>query len=84
MELAADSLNRRYSAPWLWRLVATGLSFMLFGVGGLCLRLIVFPLLALLPGDKVEHRRRARQTVSRLFWLFVHFMYRSGVLTYEV
>ena len=84
MELAADSLNRRYSAPWLWRLAATGLSFMLFGVGGLCLRLIVFPLLALLPGDKAEHRRRARQTVSRLFWLFVQFMYRSGVLTYEV
>ncbi|MDH0083858.1 1-acyl-sn-glycerol-3-phosphate acyltransferase [Stutzerimonas stutzeri] len=83
MELAADALKRP-NAPWLWRLVATGLSFALFGIGGLCLRVLVFPLLALLPGDAITQRRRARQTVSRLFWLFVQFMYRSGVLTYEV
>ncbi|MEZ3134665.1 lysophospholipid acyltransferase family protein [Stutzerimonas kunmingensis] len=83
MELAADSLKRP-NAPWLWRLIATGLSFALFGIGGLWLRLIIFPLLSLLPGDAATHRRRARQTVSRLFWLFVQFMYRSGVLTYEV
>ena len=84
MELAAESLVRRPSAPWLWRLVATALSFALFGLGGLCLRLVVFPLLSLLPGDAATQRRRARQTVSRLFWWFVQFMYRSGVLTYEV
>src|SRR5690606_34808253 len=84
MDLAADTLNNRPSPPWLWRLIATGLSFMLFGLGGLVLRLIVFPLLALLPGDATRHRLRARQTISRLFWLFVQFMYRSGVLTYQV
>ena len=83
MELAADALKRP-NVPWLWRLVATGLSFALFGIGGLCLRILVFPLLALLPGDSITRRSRARQTVSRLFWLFVQFMYRSGVLTYEV
>ena len=48
------------------------------------LRIVVFPLLSLLPGDATDHRRRARATTSRLFWLFVQFMYRSGVLTYEV
>ncbi len=84
MDLAADTLNNRPSPPWLWRLIATGLSFTLFGLGGLVLRLIVFPLLALLPGDATRHRLRARQTISRLFWLFVQFMYRSGVLTYQV
>lgn len=84
MELAADSLNNRPSAPWLWRLIATAMSFMLFGLGGLCLRLVVFPLLGLLPGDATVHRTRARRTISRLFWLFVQFMYRSGVLTYAV
>ncbi len=83
MDLAADTLNNRPSPPWLWRLIATGLSFTLFGLGGLVLRLIVFPLLALLPGDATRHRLRARQTISRLFWLFVQFMYRSGVLTYQ-
>jgi len=84
MDLAEDALNRHPSPPWPWRLIATGLSFALFGLGGLVLRLIVFPLLALLPGDVLRQRLRARQTVSRLFWLFVQFMYRSGVLTYQV
>ncbi len=84
MELATDSLNARPSANWCWRLIATALSFALFGLGGLCLRLLVFPLLSLLPGTAEDHCRRARATVSRLFWLFVRFMYRSGVFTYEV
>lgn len=84
MDLAADSMNQRPNAPRLWRLIATALSFALFGLGGLFLRLVVFPLSALLPGDARVRRRRARATTSRLFWLFVQFMYRSGVLTYEV
>ena len=84
MELAADSVTKRPDAPWLWRLIATALSFALFGLGGLCLRLVVFPVVNRLPGDALARRRRARLTNSRLFWFFVQFMYRSGVLTYEV
>ncbi|NBG90072.1 1-acyl-sn-glycerol-3-phosphate acyltransferase [Pseudomonas sp. 9.1(2019)] len=66
------------------RLFATAVSFTLFGLGGLSLRLVVFPLLSCLPGDAVRHRQRARYTVSRLFWLFIRFMTRTGVLSYEV
>lgn len=84
MDLATQALNRRPNAPYLWRLLATGASFALFGLGGLCLRVLIFPLLALLPGDTLSRQRRARATISRLFWLFVQFMYRSGVLTFEV
>ncbi len=82
MDLATQPLNR--PGNYYWRLLATGLSFALFGIGGLCLRVLVFPLLALLPGDALSQRRRARHTISRLFWLFVQFMYRSGVLTFTV
>ena len=74
--------NRRDA--YYWRLIATGLSFALFGFGGLCLRLIVFPVLGCLPGDAIRQRERARATVSRLFWLFIRSMARMGVLTYEV
>ena len=74
--------NRRDA--YYWRLIATGLSFALFGFGGLCLRLIVFPVLGCLPGDANRQRERARATVSRLFWLFIRSMARMGVLTYEV
>lgn len=66
------------------RLIATLASFTLFGLGGLCLRVLVFPLLSLLPGDAARQRQRARRTISRLFWVFVRFMQRSGVLTFEV
>ena len=84
MELVSHQGLSRYSAPYWWRLIATALSFSLFGIGGVLLRLVVFPLLALLPGDALARRKRARAVVSRTFYWFVQFMYRSGVLTYEV
>lgn len=83
MDMATRPLNRP-DAPWCWRLVATALSFALFGLGGLCLRLVVFPLLGLVPGDAQARRRRARAVVSWTFLRFVRFMYRTRVLTYEV
>ncbi|AMB87452.1 acyltransferase [Pseudomonas agarici] len=83
MELAAPNVNKPQDA-YYWRLLATAVSFALFGLGGLCLRLVIFPLLNALPGDARHSYRRARQTVSRLFWLLIRFMARTGVLTYEV
>jgi len=83
MDLATQSLSKGRDA-YYWRLLTTALSFALFGLGGLCLRLLVFPLLALLPGDVCAHQRRARRTISRLFWTFIRFMARAGVLTYTV
>ncbi|WP_165439536.1 1-acyl-sn-glycerol-3-phosphate acyltransferase [Pseudomonas sp. 9.1(2019)] len=83
MELATHSVSPR-SDGYYSRLFATAVSFTLFGLGGLSLRLVVFPLLSCLPGDAVRHRQRARYTVSRLFWLFIRFMTRTGVLSYEV
>ncbi|MBV6753158.1 1-acyl-sn-glycerol-3-phosphate acyltransferase [Pseudomonas chlororaphis] len=83
MELATPTMTKPCDA-YYWRLLATALSFALFGLGGLCLRLVIFPLLGCLPGNAERQRLRARQTVSRLFWLFIRFMARTGVLTYEV
>ncbi|UTW09523.1 lysophospholipid acyltransferase family protein [Pseudomonas benzenivorans] len=84
MDLVTHHGLSRHSAPYGWRLIATALSFALFGIGGVLLRALVFPLLALLPGDSTIHRTRARVTISRAFRLFVQFMFRTGVLTYEV
>lgn len=83
MELATTAIERPRDA-YYWRLLATALSFGLFGLGGLCLRLLVFPLLACLPGDAMRHRQRARRTIGWLFWRFIRFMHATGVLTYEV
>ncbi|CRI54950.1 lysophospholipid acyltransferase family protein [Pseudomonas sp. CCOS 191] len=83
MELATTAMNRPRDA-YLWRLLATALSFLLFGLGGLCLRLLVFPLLACLPGGAERHRQRARRTIGWLFWRFIGLMRGLGVLTFEV
>jgi 1-acyl-sn-glycerol-3-phosphate acyltransferase len=84
MDLATQPVTDKNRDAYYWRLLATAASFTLFGLGGLCLRLVVFPLLNCLPGDARTHRRRARQTVARLFWFFVRFMARTGVLTYDI
>ena len=76
-------MNGRQDA-YYWRLIATAMSFGLFGLGGLCLRVVIFPLLSCMPGNAVRHRERARYTISRLFWLFIRFMARMGILTYDV
>ena len=83
MELATQPLSK-YRGTYYWRLLATAASFALFGLGGLCLRVLFFPLLSCLPGDAQRHQQRARHTISRLFWLFIRFMARAGVLTYDV
>ncbi|MDZ3994195.1 lysophospholipid acyltransferase family protein [Pseudomonas sp. Teo4] len=83
MDLATTTVNRPRDA-YYWRLLATALSFAVFGLGGLCLRVLVFPLLACLPGGPERHRQRARRTIGWLFWHFIRFMQGAGVLTYQV
>lgn len=68
---------------WLWRLFATGMAFTLFGIGGVLLRVLVFPPQRLLPGDKADRQRRARGALNRTFRLFIRFMVRTGILTVE-
>ncbi|MCK9800479.1 1-acyl-sn-glycerol-3-phosphate acyltransferase [Pseudomonas chlororaphis] len=84
MDLATPVVRAKNRDAYYWRLLATAASFALFGLGGLCLRLVIFPLLGCLPGNVEAHRRRARKTISQLFWLFIRFMARTGVLTYDV
>lgn len=83
MELAAHPLTRRRDA-WLWRLFATGASFVFFGIGGLVLCVLVLPLLAILPGGALARRRRARAVISRAFYLHMQFMYRTRVLDFRI
>ena len=84
MELATQALTHKPRQAYYWRLFATALSFCLFGIGGLCLRLLVFPLLSCLPGDASQHQRRARHTISCLFWFFIRLMKGLGILTYNI
>ena len=77
-------MSSSYSPPYLWRLVFTALSFVLFGLGCLVLRLVAFPLLGLLPASPMHKRQRARAVISGACRFFVEFMRYTGVLTYSI
>lgn len=77
-------MRDHWNPPKAWRLVFTGLSFVLFGLGGLLLRTLCFPLLGLLYPDPLQRRSRSRWLISRTFALFVAFMRRTGVITWSI
>jgi 1-acyl-sn-glycerol-3-phosphate acyltransferase len=68
---------------YLWRIFATGVSFSLFGLGGLILGVFVFPGMLLLPGGPDRRRARMRGLVQRALRLFVRFITGMGVISYE-
>ena len=68
----------------LWRVFGTGLSFTVFGVGGLVLRLLVFPLLQIGVRDPARRRALVRLAVQRSFAAFIEMMRFLGVLRYEI
>jgi len=68
----------------LWRVFATALAFACFGIGGLLLWLVVFPLQTLLLRDPARRQRAARTVVQAVFRLFVGWMRWLGLIRYEV
>lgn len=67
-----------------WRVVGTGLSFAVFGIGGCLLSLTVFPLLRLSSPDAAIARRRIQRAMQLAFRLFAWMMGRLTVVTHEV
>ncbi|MDO9168002.1 MAG: lysophospholipid acyltransferase family protein [Methylobacter sp.] len=67
-----------------WRLLATGVSFFSFGVGGLLLWALVFPVLSLLPGNRLQKVSRGQKIVHYSFYVFIGLMHRLGVMTYDI
>ena len=67
-----------------WRVCATGLSFVVFGIGGLLLRVLVFPLLNVFIWTPALRVTAARTVIRRTFRAYVDLMRVLGVLRYEV
>jgi 1-acyl-sn-glycerol-3-phosphate acyltransferase len=66
-----------------WRVFVTGVSFLLFGIGGLALALAVFPFLNVGFHHKDLRQRIAQIVVQRTWRLYIRIMRAMGVLTYE-
>lgn len=79
---AGNGMLRRIN--YHWRRLATASAFSLFGMGGALLWLLVFPALHLFVRDNEKRGRLARWVVHRSFALFIGYMHRIGILTYEI
>lgn len=67
-----------------YRIVATGICFLLFGLGGLIVPIVAIPYIYFLPGDKLARERRAKLLIHYTFRCFVEIMRGLGLLTYSV
>lgn len=72
------------SLNYAWRVFATGVSFAVFGIGGVLLSLTLFPLARLLSADRNAARYNI-QRIMHLSWrLFIGFMKVTGILSWEL
>jgi len=67
-----------------WRICATGICFACFGIGGLLLRLIVFPVLACVLRVRHSRERFCKDLIHFAFRGLVLLMCGLGVIRYEV
>lgn len=74
----------RQRLNYSWRLLATALSYSLFGLGGIIFPLVAIPILYFLPGDVQRRQKRARELVRWLFTIFIHLMRGLGILRWQV
>lgn len=77
-----DAVSARLSL--YWRVFATGVSFAVFGIGGLLLRIVLFPLLNLMVRRPERRVAAARTVIRRAFRVYVDLMRALGVLRYEI
>jgi 1-acyl-sn-glycerol-3-phosphate acyltransferase len=79
----ASPVERRTDA-YVWRLLMTGASFVLFGIGAVVVGVLLLPLVRIIPAARARKRERARTVMRLALRLFVGIMHRVGVLTYEI
>ncbi|MCK5818912.1 MAG: 1-acyl-sn-glycerol-3-phosphate acyltransferase [Psychromonas sp.] len=74
---ASQKLNK------YWRVLATGISFVFFGMGGVVLTFIIFPVLTLCIKNKTRRELKARKIIQQSFALFCGTMRFLGAIEYR-
>jgi 1-acyl-sn-glycerol-3-phosphate acyltransferase len=67
-----------------WRVFGTALNFSIFGLGGLILRVIVFPIINLVIWEQQLRMRLARGVIRYAFRAFIGLLRIVGILRYEI
>jgi 1-acyl-sn-glycerol-3-phosphate acyltransferase len=66
------------------RVGTTALSFAIFGLGGLAMALVVFPLFHLVVWDRHKRAQLAQATVHRVWWIYVRIMRAMGTVDFTI
>lgn len=66
-----------------WRILGTGFSFAIFGLGGVCIALSMLIFLYPLPLNRLKKQKITRRTIWAATWLYVRMMRLMGLLTFE-
>jgi len=69
---------------YLWRIIATAISFITFGMGGLLMSLTIFPPLFLLIHDKIHRENMAQRIIHFSFSFHIGMMKFLGIMTTEI
>ena len=69
---------------FVWRWIATALSFTVFGIGSFLLGIVIMPLIVYLVRDESRRTRWSRLLVGKAMRFFLFFMNTVGVLHYEI
>lgn len=77
-------MNGLCAALRLWRAMASGLCFLVFGVGALALSLTAFPLLTLTAADPATARARVQRTIHGGCAVFLGLMRLLGLIRWEL
>lgn len=67
-----------------WRFLVTAFCFALFGLGGLFMAIVLFPLINLLIRDRTKRAAFAQDTVHAVWRFYVRIMATLGGISYEV
>jgi len=67
-----------------WRLFGTGFSFAVFGLAGLIMGLLLFPMMFVFVRDAGARQVAARNLISNAFSAFIWLMKSLGVLSYRI
>ena len=75
------SAQKKVNYPW--RIFATGLSFVLFGIGGPLIGILTTVIVFFLPINAKSRHRFTRRVLQATFKFYVNFMRACGLMTFE-
>ncbi|NVJ66730.1 MAG: 1-acyl-sn-glycerol-3-phosphate acyltransferase [Gammaproteobacteria bacterium] len=68
---------------WLWRLFATAICYITFGLGALTMGLLIFSLIRIFTRDPLKTKQRIQYTIHKGFSFFIWLMQALGIMTVE-